>query len=207
MAASVVSALAAGAGLGLVQNHRQQDSLPAPPPKEVLVESGPVTQPALVSEKEKSLLALVEEYASPEDDKHLRYGVGACLQLGEFYLEQRELDKAEQFFRRLMKQSDVRPYQAVGRLGEAVVLAFRGEADESNRLFLEARKSLQGHRAHDLLVRFQSPLHPYIVQALTLNAARGSVPDELKPFLKAPEQVRPRPRAFGGQRAPAGKSG
>ncbi len=65
------------------------------------------------------------------------------IELGLLYLKQRDLEKAEQFFKKLQdakwKQDasmiGLGAVRVWGHLGEAIVLAFKGEAKESNRKF------------------------------------------------------------------------
>ncbi len=90
--------------------------------------------------KERGYRDLIEETENPgREREELRRGIQHRMDLGLLYLEQipRELDRAEELFSTQMK-SKVREYEYVGKLGMAMVLAFRDEPEKSNQLFLEA---------------------------------------------------------------------
>ena len=61
--------------------------------------------------------------------------VGLCLELESRYLDQHRLDDAEKLFEKLEGIPNVRAYSFLGRLGQAIVLALRSQAADSNRLF------------------------------------------------------------------------
>lgn len=90
--------------------------------------------------KERGYRDLIEETENPgREREELRRGIQHRMDLGLLYLEQipRELDRAEELFAAQMK-SKVREYEYIGKLGMAMVLAFRDEPEKSNQLFLEA---------------------------------------------------------------------
>jgi serine/threonine-protein kinase len=86
--------------------------------------------------REKVLSAAVEEYLSPNrGSKDTQVGVGLCVDLAAFYLEQDRLDDAEKLFTRLADFQA--PYRTLGRIGRGIVLALRSESVESNKVFVE----------------------------------------------------------------------
>jgi serine/threonine protein kinase len=89
--------------------------------------------------KERGYRDLIEETENPgKDREELRRGVQHRMDLGLLYLEQvpRDLQRAEELFAAQMK-SKIREYEHVGKVGMAMVLAFRDQPEKSNELFLE----------------------------------------------------------------------
>jgi len=90
--------------------------------------------------KERGYRDLIEETESPgKERENLRRGIQHRIDLGLLYLDQvpRDLDRAEELFAAQMK-SKVREYEHIGRLGMAMVHAFRDEPEQSNQLLLES---------------------------------------------------------------------
>ncbi|MCS6975656.1 MAG: serine/threonine protein kinase [Gemmatales bacterium] len=90
--------------------------------------------------KERGYRDLIEETENPgREREELRRGIQHRMDLGLLYLEQipRELDRAEELFAAQMK-SKVREYEYLGKVGMAMVLAFRDEPEKSNQLLVEA---------------------------------------------------------------------
>lgn len=118
-----------------------------PPPEEVLadapeaINSAPVdTLDGSYKRKERAYRYLTNESENPgKEREELRRGIQYRLDLGLLYLEHepRELKRAEELFTTLMK-SKVREYEFVGRIGQAMVLAFKDEPEKSNKLLLES---------------------------------------------------------------------
>jgi serine/threonine-protein kinase len=202
MAGTVALALLAGAALALLFRPRN------PGDTAFALTGGPSPNGdavAAAAERERFLVRQFDEYANPKVGKRLTYGVAACLQLSEFYLERNDLAKAEQFFTKLTDDPrKVKPYLAIGSLGRAIVLSARGEAGRSNQLFLEGTQTLEGTKYLDLILNLESPLRSAVTRAVERNAAAGPVPAGLEFLRKPPALVKPPRRPPGGEKA-AGK--
>jgi serine/threonine-protein kinase len=191
MAGTVALALLAGAALALLLRPRNPGDT--------------ASALAATAEREHFLVRQFDEYANPGAGKRLTYGVAACLQLSEFYLERNDLAKAEQFFTKLTEEPQkVKPYLAIGILGRAIVLSAQGEAVRSNQLFLEGAHTLKETKYLDLILNLESPLRPAVTRAVERNAAAGPVPAELEYLRKPPGSVKPPRHPAGGEKA-AGK--
>ncbi len=130
-AGSLVLALGAGAVAAWVGSK---------PAAEPVVRELPPGDDAAVTERkrqERFLREAVDQYANP-DEAHLQLGMLHCLELGLFYLDHNQLDEADQFFSSLVANPHrVKPYQALGKLGRAIVLGLHNQPAESNKLFTE----------------------------------------------------------------------
>ncbi len=89
--------------------------------------------------RERELVALVNSRQTPPQDVIL-----AGLELGLLYVRERRLDDADARFKELEAERHMNTPQLLakahlaGRLGQAIVLAYRDKATESNRAFEEA---------------------------------------------------------------------
>jgi serine/threonine-protein kinase len=131
---SILLALAVGALLGW-QRHTPPPvpEAPEPPPVEKRGET-----PDPLQQREQALRAAVARSDNPPDEAQLALGVEHRLQLALFYLEQWRLDEADHYFTELIDNpAMVKPYSALGALGHAMVLAFRDQAQESVKGFLD----------------------------------------------------------------------
>jgi serine/threonine-protein kinase len=129
---SVLLALIAGCVIGWYRNRPI-----APPP----VDDDAAMARALFSskEKEKQLQKLVKENYKPHGplDLKLLSGLNAAVDLGLLYLEERQIDQADAFFKELCTGGEKGcPGRLLSSLGRAMVLAFRDDPAESNRLFI-----------------------------------------------------------------------
>lgn len=118
---------------------RPQIEEPVPEPNDSVQAAPLETLLGSYRRKERGYRDLIEETENPgREREELRRGIQHRMDLGLLYLEQipRELDKAEELFAAQMK-SKVREYEYVGKIGMAMVLAFRDEAEKSNQLFVE----------------------------------------------------------------------
>jgi serine/threonine-protein kinase len=199
MAGSMLLALAGGAALAWWQ-HASRNFLPPPGPP-AAAEKDP-DKIFSAQNREQRLLAEVEEhlYFKTEPVDKMRQALGAYLDLGLFYLEQWRLDDAERLFGRVGDPRHPPPYVFLGRLGQAMVLAFRDKPDESNRLFKELlvekkpdAKKPAGQTEFVLLQRLNSQLRPMVARALDHNAANSpaTFPRELESLRKPPPRLRP----------------
>jgi serine/threonine-protein kinase len=182
---SLIGAVAAGVGLRILKERRSQG--PEAMPTELL------RQPPGPDPREAALVEAVHRPIAPRDPEDFRRRMDEAIQLGALYLEQRRLKEADAFFKELRdwkgNPGQKRLYQSLGRIGQALVLAFQDRAKESNEILLELEKQKQGEG-----FVLQSPLlRPLVVEALNHNAANlvpEALPKELenlrRPFVPKP---------------------
>jgi serine/threonine-protein kinase len=140
--ASVLLALLGGAYAGWQTNSSRSTSDAAP---EKLASEPSGDSLGYDKHLEHFLVAAVKKFENPQNWEQRNTGIRYCFQLGELYLDQWRLDEADQFFENLIHNPfGVREYTAVGKLGQAIVLAFprdnssQGEPfEESAKIFLE----------------------------------------------------------------------
>jgi eukaryotic-like serine/threonine-protein kinase len=92
----------------------------------------------VVSSEEREALEWASKYSDPNSTTtELRRGLECQEDLLTFYLKKGRLDEAEQFVRELQDRKykptsfKVHPYQALGKLGQALILAFRDKSEEA----------------------------------------------------------------------------
>jgi serine/threonine protein kinase len=191
MVGSVLLALTGGLVFGWVQHQRQQ---PAKDSQPAQVVAQPEDKKATSKDREKELQQRVQEHLKPENRLDVNAGLKACVDLGLFYLKLRRLDDAEEHFRDISKaERKVPAYQFLGRLGQAMVLAFKDESAASNQKFIaifgdietiEARLSPKPERpplkkamnpleieAHKLLWKENPSMREMVAKALNHNYA------------------------------------
>jgi eukaryotic-like serine/threonine-protein kinase len=142
-------------------------------------------------EQEDILTKLVKQrFANPQTRDEIMTGLGFRIDLGLLYLKDRRLDIAEAFFRDL-DRPDQRPiYKALGKLGAAMVLAFRDKPEESNKLF----QSILNSKKAELLSTGPRALlnNPHfretLAEALHHNQVNApqTFPNDLRPYLRWP---------------------
>jgi serine/threonine-protein kinase len=192
-AAALPLALAGGAALGW----RQRPSAPVP-----VAEAAPEPEPgppelSPLQKEEQFLKLAVQQYANPANDNQRALGLGHCLELGLFYLDQWRLEDADRFFTELIDNPhQVRDYRSVGRLGHATVLAFKDQAHESVQAFLDVFDE------RDLPPRLRASINRYprfverVSQAVNRDAANYAAAKE--PFPEALSELRKaRPLSLG----------
>ncbi|HXG11991.1 MAG TPA: serine/threonine-protein kinase [Gemmataceae bacterium] len=195
-ALSVVLALAGGAAVAWFRHASRN----LPPPSEPPASNAELEKiEAMFSpqKREQVLQAGVELYINPGNDPQMiRLGARHCAELGVFYLEHRRLDAAERFFAKLEGHA-ARPYRLLGRLGQAMVLAFQDQPDESNRRFLELlneKRPEPTRKELETLLRQNPKLHQMVAEALEHNAANATAdspfPHELDFLRKPPVPLR-----------------
>jgi eukaryotic-like serine/threonine-protein kinase len=91
-----------------------------------------------VTNEERFKLDAVKNFADPgPSNEDLRRGLGFQVDLLAYYFKKGRLDDAEHFSAELQKgqykktRYETHPYQALGKLGHALVLAFRDQSEES----------------------------------------------------------------------------
>jgi tRNA A-37 threonylcarbamoyl transferase component Bud32 len=179
--ASIVAAAAAGFWLRLRQDNARQQ------PAQTAV--GEVSRQPPVDLQEQALLETVRKPLTPGNAEDFRRHRDTAVQLGVIYLEQRRLKEADAFFKELrdrQAKGETRLHY-LGKLGQALVLAFQDRPKESNDLFLELEK---GKPAEMYLLRSpQSPLRPLVAEAISRNAvnlAPERLPAELEGLRRLP---------------------
>lgn len=166
--ASLLLALLAGAALAWGKN-RWAAAAP----------TGPISfEPLLPSEEERFLRKEAELHAAPgkgpaQDERGLR----AQLELGLFFLNHGRWDEAEKHFQSLAGQRQA-ANRNLGRVGRAIVLAFRDSAQESDELFVafdnelrDAEKQPKKNLARRLQMLNDPAIREWIARALDRNAA------------------------------------
>jgi serine/threonine-protein kinase len=187
-AVAVVLALAAGLALGWYFQHPPPVNHHAALPVE---DPGPPKAAITLKKREEALLERVQEHLKPENRLDAMAGVKHCVDLGLFYLKQKRLDDADAFFKSISNPDRKTPaYGFLGRMGHAIVLAFRDEPAASNKeflLFFEhieliekrpakgglAKKDLQkaNIEAYEVLWKDNPPLREMVAKALNFNYA------------------------------------
>lgn len=105
-------------------------------------EAGPRAEsnepPPYVSNEERFALELAKKFADPDSSPdELRRGIGFQVDLLAYYLKKGRLDDAEQFVTELQNHKykatrfQTHPYQALAKLGHAMILAFRDRPEEA----------------------------------------------------------------------------
>jgi predicted Ser/Thr protein kinase len=193
-ALSLVAALAAGAGAGwLWRQHRANAA--------ALTADAETTAPEpflSLARREQFLKDAVAEYANPRDEAQRRMGIGACLELGLFYLEQHRLDDADRFFADLTGRPREMPlYRFLGQIGHAIVLGLQDRAEESDdlfqKLFFDPRTG-QERPMSLLLLKQSTRLRQWVATALDYNRAnqtpRHPFPEQLERLRHPPGKNR-----------------
>jgi hypothetical protein len=181
----IVLAVTGGVGYGWLSAHRTGEARPGQDlPAESKIQRSR-------KEQEDFLVKVVKErYALPQTQAEMLEGLPFYIELGLLYLKDRRLDKAEAFFKGINQPGQKRVYLVFGKLGEAMVLAFRDRPKESNKLFAN---SLNPKGAATLTLGPRGLLnHPQIramiAEALHYNEAndKEAFPQVLRPYLKPP---------------------
>jgi len=181
---AVVLSLTGGLVYGWLQTHQAVPARSAPD----LPEEGRVQ----LSQKEQEdlLTKLVKQrYANPQTQDEMLTGLSFRIDLGLLYLKDRRLDTAAEFFKSLDKPDQRwRLYPVLGKLGEAMVLAFRDMPEESNKQF---QRILNAKRAEALsmgprALLNNAHLREMIAEALHYNRVNApqAFPEVLRPFLR-----------------------
>ncbi len=152
----------------------------AHPPTEASAAAGPGLPDArppepVTSARERELRARFESRATKPAD-----AIGAAVELGLLYVRERRLDDADKVFEELKqerfdrtagKAAALNPARLVGQLGQAVVLAHRDKAKESNELFTQAIPARgPGQRAVELFLFAHPDFGQAVADALNRNA-------------------------------------
>jgi serine/threonine-protein kinase len=120
---------------------------------------------------EKRLLVRVKDHVAPANALEVSSGLSDRINLGLFYLKARRLEKAEEFFKGLEQARSVKPYQALGLLGQGMVLAFHDRPAESLQAFRRAllEKPFESIRKSLGSQATIGPVYQMVAEALTYN--------------------------------------
>jgi hypothetical protein len=205
-ALSLLLALGLGAGAALLLHHYRagQESAEAG-----AAEQAPDEVFDSLQKREEFLKQAVEHYANPDKDQaKVRLGLGSCIELGLFYLDQWRLDEADQLFCRFAGNQDVKPYHSLGLLGHAIVLGLENQAEKSNKAFLEVLSGGQAaEKQQAMLIRQNARLRAWVARALDYNAANlpaGQLPPALD-HLRDPGGRAPADARAGNDKPPGKK--
>lgn len=109
------------------------------------------------------------------------------IELADYYLRTRQIDKADSYFQELKASGVGKPALVVwlGEIGTAIVLSEKGEVEGSNDLFVQLarRPGLPGLGPRERTPRMlmHHPwMKPHVMQALDRNSRNGKLPDELQ---------------------------
>ncbi|HEV3257136.1 MAG TPA: protein kinase, partial [Gemmataceae bacterium] len=197
VAASVFLSTASGAVLGW-----RSTKAPALPAVADHAPDQPAPDETAQQHREKILVEALQLYDNPAGGQELNLGLEQRVDLALLYLEQRRLDDADRFFSELVKNPyRIHPYELLGRIGQAIVSAFRDQAGQSLQQFegLFGEAQAKKDRWKVRLVNQHPRLRRKIAEAMDRNAANApSVPTDLEELRKAqPLRLQP----------PAGKVG
>ena len=138
----VIFALVGGVVLGWYQQH-PADPIKDPPPANPHPED-PANGKVNLKERERELKQRVSELLKPGSSLDAAAGLKHCVDLGQFYLQHNQFDDADEFFKDISKPDrEVPAYRFLGRLGHAMVLAFKDDPVNSNKEFVELDKYIK----------------------------------------------------------------
>jgi tRNA A-37 threonylcarbamoyl transferase component Bud32 len=160
LAVSLGAAVLGGGLLGRL-NRGSTAASEAPPEEARWVTPGHSEQ----KKREDFLHDAIHMYAHSEDAKEKKLRVDFTIELALLYLKARRLDEAGQLFQHSKTDGKGTGLPLVGALGEAMVLAFRDQAQESNKLFLRVIRLKQGEGMHLAMRQFLGN-HPKFLEMI-----------------------------------------
>jgi serine/threonine-protein kinase len=191
--AALLLALFVGMGFGL----RSRKPAAVPFISQAPQTTEPISEPLSFDQRrEQFLRAAAEEYADTRDPNQALLAIGSCLELGLFYLDRARWADADQFFVGLTERAgSPRVFMLLGKLGHAVVLAFKDQAQESCETFLQVlnnREQVRGllNRNPRFLEMIARALNH---DAANLEAAKKSLPAALEELRKPQPLSAPKP--------------
>jgi serine/threonine-protein kinase len=141
--------------------------------------------------REQALAQAAEQYLNPSGGyQNIPTGLGVCIDLALFYLDNDRLEEAEKFFDRLEEIKQVRSYQSLGKLGRGIVLSLRSRPQEGNSQFRDyftsmkanaEAKPAKGNPENQILQNTR--LRYWVAEALVYNKKNGLVDPELVALL------------------------
>lgn len=126
VAGTMAAALAVGLWLGAVTRK-------TPPPGNVDSDRQKVVADS--KQKEQEQVKLVHEYSKSKNQLDAMEGLNRSIRLGIVYLKERRLEEADAFFKGLDVPDMNFQYRTLGKLGQAMVLAYHDRPEESNKIF------------------------------------------------------------------------
>jgi eukaryotic-like serine/threonine-protein kinase len=210
---SVVVALLVSVALGWRAGHAHTPRA-APAPESAVTDNGS-DDLAFQKHREQMLVAAAKRITNVRGGALPKGALRTCMDLGLLYLDEWRLDDADRFFNELIDIDPQQKYRGLatfGRLGHAIVLAFRDQAVESTTLFQELLgEKNQGLGRLPWALNRNPPLFlRMLVKALDYNAANYQAagrpfPPELEAVRKAEPLPVKNPPPRPGQ-APANKA-
>jgi hypothetical protein len=191
LVALIPLALLAGLAVGWFQHQGVPETSNggAAPPQEH--EESPPTKVS-AQEQERVLQNFFQRFAKSglRDDEPTALRV--AMDLGIFYLQQKRFDDADKFFKELVAAEPKAPlpYRQLSRVGQAMVLAFKGEHQQSNDLFVKAFPG-SDKPGGKISWRTHPALREMIAKALNHNYANSpqTFPESLHPYRHPPVPV------------------
>jgi len=198
VAASVFLSTAGGAVLGWRSN-----GAPALPAAPAAAPGQTAPKETARQHREKLLVDALQLYEHPADNQEMNLGLEQRVELGLLYLDDRRLNEAERFFSGLVtNRYRVHQYEVLGRIGQAIVSAFRDQPGVSLQVFKELFGEPQAKKDRALKLRLvnQNPrLRRKIAEAMERNVANEpSVPAELRELCRPLPLRLPQPGGKGG---------
>lgn len=191
VAASILVAFAAGAGIRAWKNAHAASSMPA-------IDDHPNLP--VVSDQERRLLAAIESFTTPKQADKIRLGAGLHVELAVLYWQQKRYNDAENLFNEMIKRSGAPPaYRTLGQIGLAITYALRDEVERSNKTFMDAKTVNAAGKVVlpqiALPTEDQINLRFWAGTALDRNATRPPMPKELEELRRDLRRTRPNPIA------------
>jgi serine/threonine-protein kinase len=173
-------ALAVGLWLGAARRKTSPPSSDDPVRQKILADN---------KQKEQELIKLVHGYSKSKNPLDMMEGLNRSIKLGVAYLKERRLEEADEFFKGLDVQDMNFQYRTLGKLGQAMVLAYRDRPEESNQAF-QAVLSRAGKqdKVGRLWLHTNPAVREMIADALEFNYrnAPATFPAALQPWRQLP---------------------
>jgi serine/threonine-protein kinase len=187
-ALTIILALVGGLAFGWLRNSTGDPSLPPEQPGD---DPGPVKTLLSKKEQEKDLLRRWQQ-TKPEI-MWRPSGLEIATDLGLFYINEKQWQKAETFFKELESLGPAKKkpeYRHLGLLGQGTLLAFQDRAEESNNKFLAVlspgARTDKGNPKLEKMARGFWINNPQICEmiARALNHNFANAPDTFPPALE-----------------------
>ncbi|MBM4069824.1 MAG: serine/threonine protein kinase [Planctomycetes bacterium] len=189
VAGTIAAALIIGVVLGLVT---RKPAAPLPAGHDPLLAQLDRKQ------KEEDIVKLVHERGQSKVALDIAEGLNQAIKLGFSYLKDRRLNEAGEFFKGLDDPGMSIQLRNLGRLGQAMTLAFQDKPDESNNMFMVAlRIKKDNEKGFNRSIVFSNPaVREMVAEALHHNHRNSpaTFPAWLEPMRRVPD-VGKRPEA------------
>jgi serine/threonine-protein kinase len=209
MTICVFLALLGGLGIGWYQHHRDtpiKDTgnghvIPLPDDAAKAKKNGPTKL------DEAALKQFLAQYLDSAVPGQVTTGLQHSMELAALYLQERRFADADAFFTDLRKTERKPAYRYLGKMGHAIVLAFKDESAESNKQFLEIAQQIENNEvmltgkfakkfekykeeldAHRSVWRDTPVMRELVAQALNRNRANdpAAFPEKLEHYRHPP---------------------